>query len=145
LARFEFSGDASFKSMLIELQDAFASKQFSDELNRMDRRRRQNKTYITRNRGQPLMIKRLLAMALRIDGDLKHGRPHLHVDYGGNYHKASYAIDDGQRLAGGLDSKYDKAVREWIGRNRRKLIKAWSAITSGRDAKKLVAMLRQAD
>jgi hypothetical protein len=102
--RFRFSGDPSFRKALIELQDAFASKQFSDELKR---RRPRNKTHITRDRGRPIMVKRLLAITLRIEGDHTHARPHLHVDYGGNFRKASYAIDNGERLAGGLDRKHD--------------------------------------
>lgn len=143
---FKLSGDRSFKKALVELQEAFASKQFGDELRQMERwRRRRNETGITRDRGAPLMLKRLLAMRIRIDGDKTHGRPHVHIDYGSNFHKASYAIDNGERLAGGLDRKYDKAARKWIKKNRKQLLKAWKAITGGRDATKLVARLRKAD
>jgi hypothetical protein len=117
----------------------------SDELKRMERRRRRNETHITRYRGDPIIVRQLLVMKLRIDGDLTHGRPHLHIEYGGNFHKASYAIDTGERLAGKLDRKYDKLVREWIERNRAEVTKAWKDITSGRDASELVAQLKKAD
>jgi hypothetical protein len=82
---------------------------------------------------------------LRIDGDLTHARPHLHVDYGRNRHKASYAIDNGDRLAGGLDRKYDKVVRAWIERNRKLLTSAWKAITGGGTYMELVFQLRAAE
>lgn len=76
VARFRYSGDRSFKAVLTELQEAFAGKQLSDELKRMERRRRHNKTHITRYRGDPVMVRQLLVMKLKIDGDLAHGRPH---------------------------------------------------------------------
>jgi Domain of unknown function (DUF4160) len=145
VARFKYSGDPSFKKAMTELQNAFADKQFSDELKRMRRRRLRNKTSITRDRGQPIMVKQLREMKLRIEGDLTHARPHLHVDYGRNRHKASYAIDSGDRLAGGLDRKYDKAVRAWIERNRKLLTRAWKAITGGGAHLELVLRLRAAD
>lgn len=142
--RFTFKGNASLKDALVDLQEALASKQFSDVLDRIHRRRRENKTSITRNRGASLMVRDLLVVKIRMQGDLTHGRPHVHIEYGGNYHKASYAIDTGVRLAGGLDSKYDKTVRKWIERNRKKLDRSWRELTTGNNPKKLVAQLRKA-
>ncbi len=107
--RFTFKGNASLRDALIDLQDALASKQFGDVLDRMHRRRRQNKTSITRNRGAALVVKDLLVVKIRMQGDRTHGRPHAHIEYGGNYHKASYAIDTGARLAGGLQVRHDRA------------------------------------
>src|ERR1039458_4211077 len=77
-----------------------------------------DKTSITRDRGQPIMVKTLLSIKVRIDGDKTHQRPHVHVDYGENHHAASFAIDNGERLAGKLNQKYDKPARERIGRNK---------------------------
>jgi hypothetical protein len=141
--RFKFLGDKALKKELTELQDAFASRQFRDELERMRRRSKVNKTSITRDRGQPIMVKTLLSIKVRIDGDKTHQRPHVHVDYGENHHAASFAIDNGERLAGKLNQKYDKPAREWIGRNKRNLLKAWHAITSGQKTDKIVAQLRR--
>ena len=84
--------------------------------------------------GFRLLLKKLLDMRLRIDGNKNHGRPHVHVDYGKQYHVASYAIDNGERLAGTLDSKYDRAVIMWIERYRAKLMEAWNLTQAGKDA-----------
>lgn len=131
MARYKFSGNRSFEKPLKELQDAFAGRQLSDEFKRMDRRRQRNKTRITRYRGDPIMLKELRELKLRMEGDLRHGQPHLHVVYGKNNRKASYAIKTGERIVGSLDRKHDKAVRAWIGRNRELLLNAWKAITGG--------------
>jgi hypothetical protein len=96
---FGYYGDARFIIELKQLQGSFASTQFSDFLDQRRRRSQFNKTSITRNRGEPLLIKELLNMRLRIDGSKTHGRPHIHIDYGKNRHAASYAIDDGARLS----------------------------------------------
>jgi hypothetical protein len=34
-----------------------------------------------------------------MDVNKNHRRPHVHVDYGKEYHTAAYAIDTGERLA----------------------------------------------
>jgi len=122
---FTFKGDASLKNALLNLQDALASKQFSDLLNRMRqrrlRRRRENRTSVTHDRASGRIVKGLLVVKIRMPGSRARGRPHAHIEYDGNCHEASYAVDSGERLAGGLTSKYDKPVREWIGQNRKKL------------------------
>jgi hypothetical protein len=144
MSHHRFFGDSTFKGEIAELQDAYASRQFRDELKRIERRRRLNKTSITRDRGQRLMVKRLLRIRLSIDNRNNYKRPHLHVDYGRNFHAASYAIDTGERLAGGLDGKYDKQTRQWIERNRKKLLKAWKQIQSGHNSDRIVAELKAA-
>src|ERR1700687_1286875 len=62
----------------------------------------------------PLRIIELQNIRIRMDGNKNHKRPHIHVDYRNEYHTASYAIDNGERIAGELDTKYDKQVRAWI-------------------------------
>jgi hypothetical protein len=57
------------------------------------------------------LVKQYQTIKLRMDGNLNHQRPHIHIDYGKEHHVASYAIDNGKRLAGNLDNKYDKQVR----------------------------------
>jgi hypothetical protein len=49
-----------------------------------------------------------------MDGNKNHKRPHVHIDYGEEYHTASYAIDNGERIAGELHGKYDQEVSAWI-------------------------------
>ena len=68
----------------------------------------------------------------------------IHVDYGKNLHAASFAIDTGERLADGLNRKYDKTVKDWIGRNREKLLEAWKLVQSGGKTGAIEAELRAA-
>jgi len=58
------------------------------------------------------LVKTLQRTRVRMDGSKNHKRPHVHVDYGNSYHTASYAIDNGERIAGKLDGTYDRDVRD---------------------------------
>jgi hypothetical protein len=87
------------------------------------------------------LVKRHQLLAIRIDGDRNHGRAHVHVDYGRSHHAASYAIDSGERLAGALDSKYDKSMRTWIATNRKLLLATWNATQDGKDPRPFVLEL----
>jgi hypothetical protein len=77
-------------------------------------------------RAPPNSIQRLVkqhkAIRLRMDTNLNHKRPHVHVDYGRDRHVASYAIDTGERLVGNLNKAYDGSIRAWIAENRVKLL-----------------------
>jgi hypothetical protein len=90
------------------------------------------------------LVKTLLSIRIRIDGCRTHRRPHVHVDYVDNHHAASFAIDTGERLAGGLNRKYDRAVREWVGRNRTLLMEAWRQVRNSENTDEIVAALRKA-
>ncbi|MCL5779201.1 DUF4160 domain-containing protein [Limibaculum sp. FT325] len=89
-----------------------------------------------------LVIKKLERLRVRMDGTKNHGRPHVHIDYGKQLHFASYAIDTGERLAGNLKTAYDKTVREWINKNRQKLVVAWEAIQGGTIPENTLAELK---
>ena len=60
------------------------------------------------------------------------------------YVTASYAIDDGQRLAGTLETKYDNSMRQWIAANRRTLLAVWHGVRDGGNTEQAVADLRGA-
>lgn len=70
-----------------------------------------------------------------------HGLPHIHVDYGKQNHVASYSIDPIERLAGNLDSKYERAVTEWIASRKSQLLDVWRAAQLGQEARELVVAL----
>lgn len=91
--------------------------------------------------GLEFLIKRYQSIRLRMDGDLNHKRPHIHVDYGRELHTAAYAIDDGERLVGGLPTKYDRQIKSWIDTNRSKLLQAWAATQSGKKPDVIIAEL----
>ena len=120
----------SLKNELARLQDSFATVD------------------LLTHRGDPakmkLLVKVLLAMRIRMDGNKNQKRPHVHVDYGKRYHTASYTIDNGKRIAGELNGKYDREVRFWITRCRNQLLEAWELTQSGKNADEVICELRAA-
>lgn len=81
-----------------------------------------------------LLIKKLLPLEFRMEPD-HHGAPHIHINYGKEKHTASYRINDGVRVAGNLNNKYNKKVQEWIAKNQTELQEIWIAMKEG-DQKK---------
>jgi hypothetical protein len=90
--------------------------------------------------GLELLLKKHKLLALKMDGNRNHGRPHLHLDYHRKKHMASYAIDNGQLLAG--DGTYDGVVQPWIAQNRINLIKVWNDIRGSGPDLVIVAQLQ---
>jgi hypothetical protein len=78
-----------------------------------------------------LLLVRLKKLKIKMYQETGHQTPHVHVDYGRHNHVASYAIDEGIRLVGTLDTKYDRAVSDWIGQHRDKLLEVWQTMQSG--------------
>ena len=73
---------------------------------------------------------------LRIDASKNHSRPHIHLDYGKNFHAASIAIDSGEILIGTIPGKYSKTILEWVNKNREILNKIWVALREGQNPDK---------
>jgi Domain of unknown function (DUF4160) len=71
---------------------------------------------LTERRAQPykstieLLVIRLGPLKVKMYQEPGHNAPHVHIDYGPRSHVASYSINDGERLAGTLDAKYDRAM-----------------------------------
>lgn len=116
------------KAALRSLQDDFA------ELDMLTRPSKPN--------AYEFLVKRHQQIAIRMDGNRNHKRPHIHIDYGQERHVASYAIDNGERLSGTLNNKYDRLVHAWIGRNRRMLVHAWQITQSGQKPEAVIAQLK---
>ena len=66
-----------------------------------------------------------------------HWRPHFHIKYKSE-RKASYAIDNFERLAGNLDKKYEKPILEWASHKQKSLILTWENLKAGKDVRELV-------
>lgn len=64
-------------------------------------------------------------LKIRMDGCKNHGRAHLHIDYGKNLRMASYAVNTGEKLAGGV-TPYDKKISEWIVKHRDDIMIVWT-------------------
>ncbi|MBN1990459.1 MAG: DUF4160 domain-containing protein [Bacteroidales bacterium] len=80
-----------------------------------------------------ILLKNLQPLQMRMEQDKNHKMPHLHVSYGRNNHAASYSIENGQRIVGQLDNKYDKVVNNWIFSNQKQLMQIWGEIQNGDD------------
>lgn len=78
-----------------------------------------------------VLIKELQPLRIRMEQDINHKIPHIHIDYGKIKHIASYSIQSGEKLAGNLDNKYDKIVKEWVTKNQKKLFQIWDEIQRG--------------
>jgi hypothetical protein len=75
-----------------------------------------------------------LPLEFRMEPD-HHGAPHIHINYEKKKHVASYRINDGLRVAGNLDNKYDKLVKYWIAKNQTTLQGIWTAMQEGNQKK----------
>lgn len=81
-----------------------------------------------------ILLKVFLPMEFRMEPD-HHGAPHIHIKYEKINHAASYRINDGVRVAGNLDNKYDKIVEKWIFDNQAKLLQIWDEMKAGNQKK----------
>jgi hypothetical protein len=61
-----------------------------------------------------LLLVKLNELKVKMYQEAGHHTPHVHIDYGRHNHVASYAINEPKRLAGTLDTKYDR-TQSWIG------------------------------
>jgi Domain of unknown function (DUF4160) len=77
------------------------------------------------------LVARLDGLQIRMDADKNHGRGHVHIKYKKEGHAASYAIDDGSRLAGKLPTYYDRTVQSWIIKNQTELRSLWESAQRG--------------
>lgn len=94
---------------------------------------------------RPYLLARRDPLRIRMYKETQHERPHIHIDYGKERHIASYAVDTGERLAGDLDRRYDKAISAWIAKSQEELFNIWTAIQSSIDPEILIAELQGVD
>lgn len=90
--------------------------------------------------GMELLLKKHLLLVLKMDGNRNHQRAHLHLDYHRRKHMASYAVDNGELLAG--DGSYSSVVQPWIARHRLDLVRVWNSIRGGGADPVIVARLQ---
>jgi Domain of unknown function (DUF4160) len=86
------------------------------------------------------LVKKHREIAIKMDANPNHTRPHIHVDYGNQHHIASYAIDTGEKLAG--TSTYDRKIAEWIANNRQLLMEVWNSSRTAPPPDGIVASLK---
>ena len=117
------SRSTDFKKEMAELQGTLATADLRDAIERASQSKDMHY----------LLVKVLQPIKIKMDANKNHKRPHVHIDYGNNYHAASYAIDTGRRIVG--DSRYDHEVHDWIIEHRPKLLRAWELMQAGKDAR----------
>jgi hypothetical protein len=102
--------------------------------------------YVEDNPGRRrYLLARRGLLRIRMYKETKHVRAHIHIDYGKERHVASYALDTGERLAGDLDRRYDKAISAWIAKSQERLFNIWTALQSSIDPEILIAELQGDD
>lgn len=90
-----------------------------------------------------LLIKKLgdkkKDITITIFQEPNHKRPHVHVDG----HKASFAIDNGERLAGRCDGRTQHIVKRWIYSHQKDLEQLWRYVQEGADYEPTIAKIRE--
>lgn len=71
--------------------------------------------------------------------DINHGRAHVHI----NEHGASFAVDNGELLAGTADPKTRRMVGNWIARHREDLLQLWDVIKRGEKHQPFVEKIKR--
>jgi hypothetical protein len=95
----------------------------------------------TRGGGIELLLLKLKELKIKMYQEAGHQMPHVHVDYGRRNHVASYSVNECKRLAGTLDTKYDREILDWIAEHRDKLLEAWRIMQSGKDPSGVIGEL----
>jgi Domain of unknown function (DUF4160) len=86
-----------------------------------------------------VLVVKLRNVKIKMYQETGHQIPHVHVDYGRDHHVASYSIAETRRLAGTLETKYDREVVAWITKHRTKLLEVWGTAQAGENPGPLIA------
>src|SRR5688572_30924029 len=78
-----------------------------------------------------LTIARKEHTKVRIRPERNHPRAHFHIEYK-REHSASYAIDNLERLAGYMPTKYERPILEWAAERRLSLQATWDELAAGK-------------
>jgi len=87
---------------------------------------------------QKAILFRLEHTTVRMRKEGNHARPHFHIQYKNQY-SASYAVDNLERLAGNIPSKYEKPALKWAARKQKSLRVTWDKLQAGEDVRELIA------
>lgn len=87
---------------------------------------------------QKATLFRLEHITVRMRKESNHSRPHFHIQYKNQY-SASYAVDNLERLAGNIPSKYEKPVLKWATRYQKSLRVTWEKLQAGEDVRELIS------
>jgi hypothetical protein len=107
------------------------------ELSLVDPQRNESSSF------QKAILFRLEHTTVRMRKEGNHSRPHFHIQYKNQY-SASYAVDNFERLAGIIPSKYEKPILNWASRNQKSLRVTWDKLQAGEDVRELVSVENQA-
>ncbi len=84
--------------------------------------------------GKGLLLENLVKKFVNVKVKMykeKHNLPHIHLDIGRQNHVASISIEEQNILAGTVEKKYEKIVKNWINKNKENLLKIWDNIQDG--------------
>ena len=95
------------------------------------------------SQGMSFLVLKLEYIKIKMYQEAGHKNPHIHIDYGKNEHCASYCLKSMNRLAGNLNKKYDKKIKEWISENQNDLNLLWLETQAGNGTSAIVAEIRK--
>ena len=108
--------------ILLELQELLASVDLKQ---------------VKKSRSFKIEVASKLNMKFRMEPD-QHQRPHVHIQYGKENHKASYAINNGELLAGNLPPYHEKVVIKWISDKSKILDRLWTTLKQGKNYSSII-------
>lgn len=95
----------------------------------------------TRTGFNEFLLIKLKDIKLKMYQEKGHAMPHIHIDYGKQYHVASFSVQGCSRIEGSLHSKYNKPIIAWITENSEMLLRIWNEAQTGGNSDCLVAQL----
>jgi hypothetical protein len=131
------SKEQRLRRLVLELRQLLADAEVEAVYRRLRERDRKRGRY-------PLyrLVRNLPSLSVRMDGAKNHGRPHVHCDVGKKKHVASVAIDNGEVLAGKLQSEQLGEVKNWVQRHKQALTHLWTEMQAGRPVEVLICELQ---
>ena len=96
-----------------------------------------------------LMVKQLLmddgALRIRMRQERNHATPHVHLDYGSNFHAVSIQVRPAKVLEGDTKKIPNWLIVQalaWVTKHEAELIQIWGQLQAGGDPKPLIVELR---
>lgn len=81
---------------------------------------------------------RKIKIKVTMHPDGNHARAHVHIDG----HSASFAVDNGELIAGYCDLKIRKLIKNWIIRHQEDIFQLWDIIKRGEKYQPIVEKIR---
>ncbi|MET0637830.1 MAG: DUF4160 domain-containing protein [Chitinophagaceae bacterium] len=98
----------------------------------------------SKSKGFQILIAKKSDLKFRMEPD-HHQRAHIHIQYGKESHKATFAIDTGELLAGDLPAYQQRVATKWISDHSEPLNRLWTTLKQGENHGPIISELQGDD